>query len=144
MMRLAEGFVYFVMAMIPMVFGAKNSRFKNMDFDDDESPLGPLKGKRRKEVEVALPQSSFKNQSFEILPKNCIFLIFQKFLLHFQDYAYYDDPSLQLQWSSIIPSVTDLNKLPECQKQCTSHFSETLQMALKHGTHYERFHNVCK
>lgn len=62
----------------------------------------------------------------------------------FLDYAYYDDPNLQLHLNNLIPSASDMSNLSDCQKQCTQRFSETLQLIMKQGTHYERFNNVCK
>uniref|UniRef100_A0A914YXS2 Chondroitin proteoglycan 4 domain-containing protein n=1 Tax=Panagrolaimus superbus TaxID=310955 RepID=A0A914YXS2_9BILA len=59
---------------------------------------------------------------------------------------YYEDNSISAFDKSkpLFPSITDLNVLPECQKDCTLHMSETLASALKVGNHFDRFHTVCQ
>uniref|UniRef100_A0A914PAQ3 Uncharacterized protein n=1 Tax=Panagrolaimus davidi TaxID=227884 RepID=A0A914PAQ3_9BILA len=57
---------------------------------------------------------------------------------------YYEDNAVFDKTKPLFPSLTDLNVLPECQKDCTLHMTDTLTSALKVGNHYDRFHTVCQ
>ncbi|KAE9550032.1 hypothetical protein FO519_006760 [Halicephalobus sp. NKZ332] len=61
------------------------------------------------------------------------------------DYAhYYDDDFEEKKSQTLIPSMTDLAKLPICQKPCAKHLTEALGVAMKAVNHYDRFYRVCE